>query len=164
MMITTLLLLLFVSPSHSFQCQQRSKFLIPKLKHQISAASTHATNLRAQEQEDDVEFGEKYEGEIDWDGEWKKVMRNQDQPKVRPGNNFYKNDAEKTIIKATRSAQEKIIEVQQNIPRLDGLDFRSLQGNTAFWLAVLAIISVGSALIAASGQSSITYTDQSFYI
>ena len=163
-MMLTLFLILLAYPTLSFLSPQRVTPLEIHVSINRSLSAVQATFLRAQKGEDEVEFGEKYEGEIDWDGEWKKVIQNQDQPEIRPGNKFYKSDAEKQIIKATRSAQEKIIEVQQNIPRLNGLDFRSLQGNTAFWLAVLAIISVGSALIAASGQSS-TYTDpSSFYI
>ncbi len=125
-----------------------------------SQSAAVATALLAQK-EDEVEFGEKYEGQIDWDGEWKKVMQNKDQPKSRPGK--YKSDTEKQIIKATRSAQEKIIQAQQNIPRFDGFDVRSLQGNTSFWIAILVIISVGTALIAASGQASTYTTDPSSY-
>jgi hypothetical protein len=155
----TLCLLLFATSSSSFPCQRGCNSLSLSLRRSPLLVSTY---LKAQE--DEIEFGEKYEGEIDWDAEWKKVVKNENQPKVRPGDKFYKSDAEKTIIKATRSAQEKIIEVQKNMPELDGFDFRSLQGNAAFWLTVLAIISVGSALIAASGQPSTTYNDQSFYI
>lgn len=31
---------------------------------------------------------EQYEGNVDWDEEWKKVMANKDQPKERPGKDF----------------------------------------------------------------------------
>lgn len=33
---------------------------------------------------------ESYEGDIDWDAEWKKVVSNKDQPRERPGKDFCK--------------------------------------------------------------------------
>jgi len=164
MIIAMFLTFLLIIPTYSFQSQRTIGYLsLHKANNHGVSSMPFIANLRAQK-EDEVEFGEKYEGQIDWDGEWKKVMQNKDQPKDRPGRDFYKSDAEKKIIKVTRSAQEKIIQVQQNIPRLDSLDVRSLQGNTSFWLVVLAIISVGAALIAASGQTSSYTTDSSYYI
>lgn len=33
---------------------------------------------------------ESYEGDVDWDEEWKKVMANKDKPVKRPGKDFCK--------------------------------------------------------------------------
>ena len=57
------------------------------------------------------DIGETYDGEVDWDSEWKKVVQNQGQPKERPGKDFYKNDVEKAIGKTARTAQEKISKI-----------------------------------------------------
>lgn len=100
---------------------------------------------------------ENYEGEVDWDEEWKKVVSNQDQPKKRPMGN-YKSDVEIAATKVKRSAEAKLDEVRQSA----SFDFRSVRGDWKFWIGVLAVISVGSSLIAGAGQ--VPYTDDSFYI
>jgi hypothetical protein len=44
-----------------------------------------------------------YTGSVDWDAEWKKVMKNKDNisSSDRPGKNFYKSDAEIAAIVST---------------------------------------------------------------
>lgn len=106
-----------------------------------------------------------YTGEVDWDAEWKKVVENKDRDIERPGKDFYKTDVEKAAIKATRDVQERVIDVRKTIaenPSIQTPDIKSLQGDGRFWIAILAIISVGIALVGASSQQS--YTNDSFYI
>ena len=59
-----------------------------------------------------------YEGSVDWDEEWKKVVKNQNQPKERPGKDFYKSDAEIAAIRAANKAQERVVEVAKEMPSL----------------------------------------------
>lgn len=107
---------------------------------------------------DMMKGGETYEGDIDWDAEWKKVVAEKGTSTApRPGSDFYKTDVEKAVSKTTRAVQERIPEVKVEIPSV-----RSLQGDTKFWFGILALISVGTALISASSQS--VYTNDSFYI
>lgn len=107
--------------------------------------------------------GETYEGDIDWDAEWKKVVAEKgsspssSSKAPRPGSDFYKNDVEKAVSKTTRAVQDAIPDVKVEIPSV-----RSLQGDTKFWFGILALISVGTALISASNQS--VYSNDSFYI
>jgi hypothetical protein len=104
---------------------------------------------------------EKYEGEIDWDSEWKKVVANKDQPLERPGKDFYKSEAEIAAIKAAKKAQEKVADVASNIPSVPSFD--TLKGDWKFWIGVLAIISVGFSVISASGTAT-SYNGNSYYI
>jgi hypothetical protein len=71
------------------------------------------------EEEDNVQ----YSGDIDWDGEWKKVVQQQQQQKVdRPGKDFYKSEAEIAAIRAANAATEEanrlMMNASSNIPEL----------------------------------------------
>lgn len=109
---------------------------------------------------DEFNVGETYEGDVDWDAEWKKVVTNQDQPDERPGKDFYKNDVEKVIGKTAKAAQEQIskipkVKVEMPQPRIP----MSLSGDAKLWLAVIVIISIGSALIGGAGNINAQYTN-----
>jgi len=115
--------------------------------------------------DDEFDVGETYDGDVDWDAEWKKVVKNQDQPEERPGKDFYKNDVEKAIGKTAKAAQEQIskipnVKVEMPKPRVP----MSLTGDAKLWLAIIAIVSIGSAVIGASGSINADYTNGGFDI
>ena len=59
-----------------------------------------------------------YEGSIDWDSEWKKVVANEgklEDGMSRPGKDFYKSEAEISAIKAANKAAMKATEVTNNV-------------------------------------------------
>ena len=85
-------------------------------------------------------MGETYDGDVDWDAEWKKVVKNQDQPEERPGKDFYKNEVEKALGKTTKAVQEQIskipnVKVEMPKPRVH----MSLTGDAKVCLNCVAI-------------------------
>jgi ribonuclease BN (tRNA processing enzyme) len=68
-----------------------------------------------------------YKGEIDWDLEWKKVVKNKNQPKIRPGKDYYKSEAEIAAIKVANKAQEQLAEAASKIPSVPS--YNSLKGD-----------------------------------
>jgi hypothetical protein len=106
-----------------------------------------------------------YKGDIDWDGEWKKVVAKQNMPQKRPGKDFYKSDAEIAAIRAANLATEQANKVASNIPQVP--EWRSLQGDWKFWVGLLAIVSVGFSLLSAAGTQGgapVIGTADSYYI
>ena len=69
---------------------------------------------------------EEYSGAIDWDEEWKKVVRGEGQPNTRPSGDPT-SDLEKVAIKAQREAEATILKVKSQARR--GVNIRSLQGD-----------------------------------
>jgi len=110
--------------------------------------------------EDEV-IGEQYEGSVDWDDEWKKVVQNRDQPEERPGK--YKSQAEIATIKATNKVAKNVYEASQEakakLPTAPSI--RSLQGDWRFWIGILLIVSFGLSVLSATSQVP---TNDSFYI
>jgi hypothetical protein len=56
---------------------------------------------------------------IDWDAEWKKVVKEQSLGKTtgaRPGQNYYKSEAEIAAIQATNEAAKQVVRAQASIP------------------------------------------------
>jgi len=70
-----------------------------------------------------------YTGDIDWDAEWKKVVRNQVKTSSRPGKDFYKSEAQIAAIRAANQATEKINRTAENLPRVSLPSWSSLQGD-----------------------------------
>mmetsp|Transcript_13194 Transcript_13194/g.18386 ORF Transcript_13194/g.18386 Transcript_13194/m.18386 type:complete len:187 (+) Transcript_13194:27-587(+) len=96
----------------------------------------------------------------DWDAEWQRVVKNQGQPSERPGKDFYKSEAEIAAMKATR----KIQRVKAEIPT-PSMNWNSLKNDPKFWIAVIAAVSIGSALIGGAGISGPeSYTGDSYYV
>jgi len=62
------------------------------------------------------------ETSIDWDAEWKKVVRNQGQPSERPGRDFYKSEAEVAAIRAANKASEQASKAANSLPTLPSFD------------------------------------------
>lgn len=106
--------------------------------------------------------GESYEGSVDWDAEWKKVVENRDQPSQRPGN--YKSPVEISVIKATNKVAKNVFDASKdmkaNMPSVPSI--RSLQGDWRFWIGMLLIVSFGLSILSVS--SSTTSANESFYI
>jgi len=115
---------------------------------------------------DDVE----YKGETDWDAEWKKVVEQQKESgsegSDRPGKDFYKSDAERAAVKSVNTVVERVNKAADSMPRVQAPNMRSLQGDWKFWIGILAIISIGSSLLAASGQDASQFANDpsSYYI
>lgn len=207
-MITVLYLLCFLALAQlqagsSFQLTPSRTPLstqIQKATHQSTPITT--TSLHGELNKDDEnDFGnaggDSYEGDIDWDAEWKKVVEKRDQPSSRPGK--YKTDVERALLQTTKATGEQIKKVKIVKP---DINIRSLQGDARvcdedfvhvlvlvfllviffarefltfvfqsyfscvlkFWIAILAIISVGISLISAAGVSTYSNSNDSFYI
>jgi len=103
--------------------------------------------------------GDQYEGSVDWDAEWKKVVNEQDQPSQRPGK--YKSEAEIAVIKATNKVAKNVYdasrEAKKNIPSAPSI--RSLQGDWKFWIGILLVVSFGLSILSATSP-----TNDSFYV
>jgi len=102
----------------------------------------------------------KNDSDVDWDAEWKKVVKNKDQPSERPKgiNDYAKSDIEIAALRTKNQVESKLRDIE-----VPSFRFDSLKGDWKFWIGILALISVGSSLIAASGQSQIV-TNGSYYI
>ena len=102
---------------------------------------------------------------IDWDAEWKKVVANKDQPKQRPGQDFYKSEAE---IVVTKTVNRSIETVQKQVKKMDlptpsSINMNSLVNDWRFWIAILAFVSVATAVLSAPPQMP-PAGEQSYYI
>uniref|UniRef100_A0A7S4AXD6 Uncharacterized protein n=1 Tax=Pseudo-nitzschia australis TaxID=44445 RepID=A0A7S4AXD6_9STRA len=108
-----------------------------------------------------------YSGDVDWDAEWKKVVAKDgklEDGKERPGNDFYKSEAEIAAIKAANTATKKVAEAGSSVSNMMP-DVRSLSGDWRFWIGVLALVSVGLSLLSApSSDISTGLSGDSFYV
>lgn len=106
-------------------------------------------------------IGDQYEGTVNWDDEWKKVVQDRDQPVKRPGS--YKSQAEIATIKATNKVAKNVFdasrEAKAKLP--SATSFRSLQGDWRFWIGILLIVSFGLSILSATSQVP---TNESFYV
>lgn len=68
--------------------------------------------------------GDSYEGDVDWDAEWKKVVEKRDQPAGRPGN--YKNEVERAMLKTQKATGEQLKKIKIVQP---DINMRSLQSD-----------------------------------
>ncbi|KAL7566039.1 hypothetical protein ACA910_011053 [Epithemia clementina (nom. ined.)] len=96
---------------------------------------------------------------VDWDAEWRKVVQDQKAGKTRPrpGDKYYKSEAEIAAIRAANQATEKLNRAASQLPSMPS--WNSLKGDWKFWIGVLLVISFGSSLLTAqvpgpSGGSS----------
>ena len=149
------------------------------LTRSVTATSTTSLSLAKEDEYSDFPPEEgfpggadaEYKGDIDWDGEWKKVVSKQASESSgssssssgskkatsdRPGKDFYKSDAEIAAIRAANQAQLQVgnfaKKIDISIPKSMPTSMRSLQGDWKFWIGVLALISVGISLVSAVGQ------------
>ena len=112
-------------------------------------------------EEDIVGAGDSYEGSVDWDAEWKKVVENRDQPEKRPGE--YKSPAEIAAIKATNKVAKNVFDASQEMKSKmpEAPSMRSLQGDWRFWIGILVIVSFGLSILSATSTQQV---NDSFYI
>lgn len=107
-----------------------------------------------------------YSGNVDWDAEWKKVVEKDgklDSGAERPGKDFYKSEAEIAAIKAANTATKKVTEAGSSVA--DTLpDIRSLSGDWRFWIAILALVSVGLSLLSAPAEITAGLSEDAFYV
>jgi len=126
-----------------------------------SFTSLHSENPNKGGDSDEI-VGDQYQGSVDWDAEWKKVVEDRDQPAERPGK--YKTQAEISAIKATNKVAKNVYdasrEVQSKIPSAPSI--RSLQGDGRFWVGMLAILAFGLAILSATSSGS--PVNDSYYI
>ena len=118
-------------------------------------------NPNSPRDEEIVGAGDSYEGSVDWDAEWKKVVENRDQPEKRPGE--YKSPAEIAAIKATNKVAKNVFDASQEMkskmPQAPSM--RSLQGDWRFWIGILVIVSFGLSILSATSTQQV---NDSFYI
>ena len=118
-------------------------------------------NKGAGSSEEEIVGEEKYEGSVDWDAEWQKVVQNRDQPTQRPGN--YKSPVEIAAIKATNKVAKNVFDasrdMKSNMPNAPS--FQSLQGDWRFWIGIIVIVSFGLSILSAT---SVAPVNDSFYI
>ncbi|KAL7543323.1 hypothetical protein ACHAXR_012635 [Thalassiosira sp. AJA248-18] len=153
------LLLVAITPSHvaSFQIHR------PNPLTGISTKKTLRpfTSLNSENPREEEVIGEQYEGSVDWDSEWKKVVENKDQPSQRPGK--YKSQAEISAIKTTNKVAKNVFdatnEMKESLPKAPSI--RSLQGDWRFWIGIIVIVSFGLSLLTASSPPP---GNESFYI
>jgi len=175
---------LIIGSTFSFQMQQSNTAcnrvqysfqpsMSNSIKHRMSSCTTerfhsHHSGIKLfseKNDNDDFNIGETYDGDVDWDAEWRKVVQNEDQPTQRPGKDFYKNDVEKAIGKTAKAAQEQISKIPKvEMPTVSKPSMpASLSGDAKLWLAIIALISVGSAVIGASGSITADYTNSGVF-
>lgn len=104
--------------------------------------------------------GEQYEGSVDWDAEWKKVVEDRDQPVDRPGK--YKTQAEIAAIQATNKVAKNVFDASRDMKASmpSPPSIRSLQGDWRFWIGIIAIVSFGLSILSATSAP----VNESFYI
>ena len=107
-----------------------------------------------------------YTGSVDWDAEWKRVVKSgATAEKDRPGKGYYKSEAEIAAIRTANKATEQVNKVASSIPSVPS--WNQLKGDWRFWIGVLAVISVLTSLVAAAGSPQPLPTNSSpdsFYI
>ncbi|KAL3823401.1 hypothetical protein ACHAXA_004276 [Cyclostephanos tholiformis] len=105
--------------------------------------------------------GEQYEGSVDWDAEWRKVVQNRDQPTQRPGS--YKSPVEIAAIKATNKVAKNVFDASQDMKSSlpSAPSIRSLQGDWRFWIGIIVILSFGLSILTATSSTPV---NDSFYI
>lgn len=159
-------LLIAIILSSSFDPPSVSGFAPTRL---AAVGGSVVGRLHVKTSRDDDFPPEEYTGDVDWDAEWKKVVKEQKSggSKQRPGTEYYKSEAEVAAIRAANKATKQVDRVAEkvaaNLPTMPTFD--ALKGDWKFWIGVIAIISVGTALLSASaGPSEFARDPESFYI
>jgi hypothetical protein len=88
-------------------------------------------------------------------------MANKDKT-PRPGADYYKSDVEIAFTKTVNKVTKKVIKAtsQMDVPNMN---WNSLKGDWKFWLAVLAMLSVGTSVLSGMAITQ-TYSPDSYYI
>jgi hypothetical protein len=152
---------------------QKKHTLLSK-NRQTTKTATATTKICAtgnSDNNDNIDFSDlppeestEYTGSIDWDAEWKKVVASEGKVKTeRPGKDFYKSEAEIAAIKAANKANEQISSVGSTVSN-SLPDIRSLSGDWRFWIAILALVSVGLSVLTAPQPIPTGLQGDSYYI
>lgn len=168
------LLLLAVAPA---AVNAFSPALPSATKINIAAVSRTATLLRSSNNNnnDNEDFpqgqSEEYQGDVDWDAEWKKVVAKEstssnsgNRSSERPGKDFYKSETEIAAIRAANKAQTKVQEMSSKLPSVPSMNMQSMTGDWRFWIGILALISIGSAVLSAPPNYVPISGGDSYYI
>lgn len=140
-----------------------SAFTTPSSSFGISSSRTTTTRFLVEnENNDDFPDNTDYKGNVDWDAEWKKVMENKDSKRPRPGSDFYKTDVEIALTKTVNKAASKVAKASSQLD-VPNMNWNSLKGDWKFWLAILAMLSVGTSVLSGMAMSQ-TYSPDSYYI
>lgn len=132
-----------LQPSQARYCSSIRSFSVPSMPPS-SLVILHSENPKLPSDEEEV-IGDQYEGSVDWDAEWKKVVANKDQPTQRPGK--YKSQVEISAIKATNKVAKNVFDaskdMQSKMPAAPSM--RSLQGDwRVSGLMLVSRVFVGS--------------------
>mmetsp|Transcript_21094 Transcript_21094/g.50906 ORF Transcript_21094/g.50906 Transcript_21094/m.50906 type:complete len:182 (-) Transcript_21094:326-871(-) len=167
--MSIVLLLIATDPTHvaSFQHSPSAHAIIGRAMPNSNALRSFTSlynenpNKGSDTPREEEVVGDQYEGSVDWDAEWKKVVDDRDQPSQRPGN--YKSPAEIAAIKATNKVAKNVFDASQdmksNLPSAPSI--RSLQGDWRFWIGILVILSFGLSILSATSSTPV---NDSFYI
>ena len=151
--------------------QQQQQHVMNKLLSTRQSTTTTMFASGDNNDSDNIDFSDlppeestEYTGSVDWDAEWKKVVASEGKVKTeRPGKDFYKSEAEIAAIKAANKANEKITTVSSGVTK-SLPDIRSLSGDWRFWIAILALVSVGLSLLTAPQPIPTGLQGDSYYI
>ena len=128
-----ILMALIAVCTNAFSPHVKSDFVsFSKFKAAVSIQSPFILHAKLNDS-DQVPGGDSYEGDIDWDAEWKKVVAEKGQSSDRPGKDFYKNDAQRAALKASKAASEQISKVKIVKP---DINLKMLTGDAKFWIAI----------------------------
>jgi len=116
----------------AFTATPTNAFSVPS--HQLSSkCKSSVITLRSSKGEDDFpkEGQDEYTGSVDWDNEWKKVVEKErsGQKLERPGDGYYKSDAELAAIRAAKKAQTEVEKISNKLPSVPSFDMGSLTGD-----------------------------------
>jgi hypothetical protein len=140
----------------------------PSSRTGLALARSAGSALRAGENADGDEIfqagDDGYSGDVDWDAEWKKVVT-ENKAVERPGKDFYKSDVERAAILTTNKVAKQVAKVKVKAPAFQAPSVpTSLQGDWKFWIGILAVLSVGTSLLAGGGPAPMPQGNESFYI
>jgi hypothetical protein len=128
-LFSCLLLVVAVSSFQSSHNTCNNNFVRPTSASVCIRRTPAHTQLNEKGGRPEFEVGdEEYSGDIDWDGEWAKVVKESGKTD-RPGKDFYKSDAERATIKAVNKAAEQVAKVKVQTPSFKPPPIRSLQGD-----------------------------------
>ncbi|KAL7433932.1 hypothetical protein ACHAXH_002235 [Discostella pseudostelligera] len=149
--------------TNTFQQHRPVSFTTTSVLHSENPNNTPGSEEEILDVGEEKLVGEVYEGSIDWDAEWKKVVENRDQPAKRPGK--YKSQVEIAATKATNKVAKNVYDASKdmkaNMPSMPNI--RSLQGDWRFWIGMIMIVSFGLSILSVTSSGS-TSVNESFYI
>jgi len=142
--LTTCLIALFAIAADAFQPSSMTHRTLSTRTRTSNYSSLHAKvdeEFIGDDEGDSTPVGESYQGDVDWDAEWKKVVKEKGvSSSSRPGQDFYKNDAQRAAAKATRAASEQISKVKLVKP---DINLKMLAGDAKFWIAMCKLFRSG---------------------